>query len=574
MAMLLPGSTMRTPYTPTHGRRILCVFPRYARSFGTFQHAYPLFGGRIRAFMPPQGLLVIAAYLPDAWDVRFIDENSRRASDDDLRWADAVFTSGMHIQRCEILDLTRRAHAHGRPVVLGGPSVSGCPAYYPDVDLRHVGELGDATDRVIEWVDTHTGQPPAPLSFVTEERLPLAAFPVPAYHLVPMREYFIATIQYSSGCPYACEFCDIPALYGRNPRLKSAEQVLTELEQITAAGALDVYFVDDNFIGNQKAALELLPRLVEWQTANRYPLRFACEATLNLAKNERVLELMREAGFQTVFCGIETPEPSALRSISKDQNLRMPLLEAVRRINDHGMEVVSGIILGLDTDSPETADRILEFVRASRIPMLTINVLYALPKTPLWRRLEAESRLRPDGARESNVEFKLPYETVMAMWRRCISAAYEPAALYERFAHNVVHTFARRQRYPVSAHRASWTNVAMGLGLVGRLVWRIGVRGDYRGTFWRFALGRLGSGDLEGLIHVAVVSHHLIEFTRDCLRGAGESSFYAPTPATGMRAGAVSADIAMPRLPLVPAGSGESDEAAELHARTSHTASR
>jgi radical SAM superfamily enzyme YgiQ (UPF0313 family) len=293
-----------------------------------------------------------------------------------------------------------------------------------------------------------------------------------------------------------------------------------------------VYFVDDNFIGNQKATLELLPRLVEWQTANRYPLRFACEATLNIAKNERVLELMRDAGFHTVFCGIETPEPDALRFMSKDQNLRMPLLDAVRRINDYGMEVVSGIILGLDTDGPETADHVLEFIRASNIPMLTINVLYALPKTPLWRRLELEGRLLPDGVRESNVEFKLPYETVMAMWRRCISETYEPAALYERFAYNATHTFARRKTFPTNPQRASWANIRMAIGLLGRIFWKIGVRGDYRRTFWRLALPLLRSGDIETLIHVAVVSHHLIEFTRDCLRGAGESSFYAPAPVT------------------------------------------
>src|SRR4030095_11137408 len=208
-------------------------------------------------------------------------------------------------------------------------------------------------------------------------------------------------MQFSSGCPYSCEFCDIPALYGRNPRLKTPGQVLAELDLIAAAGATSAYFVDDNFIGNQKAALELLPHLVEWQTRNRYPLRFACEATLNLARNERVLELMREAGFITVFCGIETPEPEALHAMSKDQNLRMPILEAVRRLNDYGLEVVSGIILGLDTDGPDTAEHIVEFIQASQIPMLTINVLYALPKTPLWDRLAAEGRLTPDARRET-----------------------------------------------------------------------------------------------------------------------------------------------------------------------------
>src|SRR5262249_5276814 len=156
--------------------------------------------------------------------------------------------------------------------------------------------------------------------------------------------------------PYACEFCDIPALYGRNPRLKSPEQVVAELDALVAGGAITVYFVDDNFIGNQKATQELLPHIVAWQRRHRYPRRFSCEDTVHLAKNERVLSLMRDAGFQTVFCGIETPEPDALRAISKEQNLRLPVVEAVRRLNAYGLEVVSGIILGLDTDSPETVD--------------------------------------------------------------------------------------------------------------------------------------------------------------------------------------------------------------------------
>jgi radical SAM superfamily enzyme YgiQ (UPF0313 family) len=520
---------MRTPYASTTSRRILCVYPRYARSFGTFQHAYPFFGGRVRAFMPPQGLLVVAAYLPETWTVRFVDENSEAATAADFRWADAVFVSGMHIQRAQIHDVIARAHRHGRPVVVGGPSVSGCPEYYPDADMLHVGELGDATDRLIEHLDRRPGRPPRQLRFETVERLPLASFPTPAYGLIPLREYFIANMQFSSGCPYACEFCDIPALYGRNPRLKTTAQVLAELDLIAGMGATSVYFVDDNFIGNQKAALELLPHLVAWQTRNRYPLRFACEATLNLAKNERVLELMREAGFITVFCGIETPEPEALHAISKDHNLRLPILESVRRINSYGLEVVSGIILGLDTDGPDTADRIIEFIRASRIPMLTINVLYALPKTPLWRRLEAEGRLVAEEGRESNVVFKLPHETVQAMWRRCITAAYTPEAVYARFAHNIAHTFSRRKRYPANPQRASWANVRMGFGILARLIWRVGVLGDYRQTFWRLAWPALKAGDIEPLIHAAVVSHHLIAFTRDCLQGVGESSFYAPS---------------------------------------------
>ena len=518
---------MRSRHQPSSTRRVLCVFPRYARSFGTFHHTYPFFGGRVTAFMPPQGLLVIAAYLPPSWQVRFVDENAGAATERDLDWADVVLTSGMHVQRPQIEDIARRAHALGKPVVLGGPSVSAAPEQYPGVDILHLGELGDATDQLIAHVDRDAGRPPRQLRFQTAERLPLADFPCPAYHLIPLDRYFIASVQYSSGCPYSCEFCDIPGLYGRNPRLKSPGQVTAELDHIVQAGGLSVYFVDDNFIGNQRAAITLLEQLVAWQQKHGYPLRFACEATLNVARNDKVLSLMREARFETVFCGIETPEPHALRSMSKDHNLRMPILDAVARINDFGIEVVSGIILGLDSDSPATADNVIRFIDASRIPVLTINLLHALPQTPLWRRLESEGRLIAGDGLVSNVTFKQGYEEPIDMWLRCITAAYEPDAIYARFAHNVARTFTRRKPVPRNPRRAGWRNVLMGLTLLGRVLWRLGVRGNYRRTFWKMAWPALRSGRIESLIHVALVSHHMIEFTRECVRGRAEPSFYS-----------------------------------------------
>ena len=272
------------------------------------------------------------------------------------------------------------------------------------------------------------------------------------------------------------------------------------------------------------------PRGIElWQRRHAYPLRLACEATLNLAKNDRLLALMREAGFVTVFCGIETPEPEALRRMSKDQNLRMPILDAVQRLNDHGLEVVSGIILGLDSDTPDTAEHIVRFVEASNIPILTINLLYALPRTPLWNRLEAAGRLVAEPGRESNVVFALPYETVLGMWLRCITAAYTPDAIYRRFAHNFAHVVPKRIAFPRNAQRESWRNVLMGLGILRRIIWRVGVRSDYRRTFWRLAWPALRAGRVEEVIHTAVLSHHLIQFTRQCVQGAREATFYAPT---------------------------------------------
>ncbi|MBD2770750.1 B12-binding domain-containing radical SAM protein [Iningainema tapete] len=532
---LAPETSRRTRYIPRHHRHILCIFPKYSRSFGTFHHAYPLMGN-VQAFMPPQGILVVASYLPQEWEVRFIDENVKSALRADYQWADVVIASGMHIQRPQINQINELAHREGKITVVGGPSVSGCPEYYPEFDILHLGELGDATDSMIEYLDQHTERPQAQIRFETKERLPLDEFPIPAYNLLNINQYFIANVQFSSGCPYRCEFCDIPELYGRNPRLKTPEQVLAELDAMLVSGNPGaVYFVDDNFVGDRRAAMKLLPYLIDWQKRNGYPVQFACEATLNLAQTPKLLEMMREAYFCTVFCGIETPETDALQALSKTHNLSMPILEAVKVLNSYGMEVVSGIIMGLDTDTLDTADRILEFIRLSQIPMLTINLLHALPRTPLWRRLEQEGRLIYDGdspsktlrERESNVEFLMPYEQVVQMWRRCITTAYEPEFLYQRFAYNIEHTYSQRIEVPNSPARVSWANIQKGLTLLSNIMLRVGVFGNYRKTFWKIALPALKTGDIENLIHVGLVGHHLIKFATECATGEESASFYS-----------------------------------------------
>ncbi len=527
-AQLKVGPTARgTAYAPRNRRRILCVFPRYSRSFGTFHHAYPLMG-KVRAFMPPQGILIVAAYLPKAWQVRFVDENIAPAKPADYRWADVVIVSGMHIQRPQINQINELAHRYGKITVVGGPSVSGCPEYYPEFDLLHLGELGDATDQMIAYLDEHSERPAQQIRFETQERLPLNEFPIPAYHLLNLSQYFIANVQFSSGCPYRCEFCDIPELYGRDPRLKTPQQVLAELDAMLQSGNPGaVYFVDDNFVGNRRAVTELMPHLIDWQKRNGYPVQFACEATLNLAQSPKLLEMMREAYFCTVFCGIETPEPEALRSIAKDQNLSIPILEAVRTLNRYGLEVVSGIIIGLDTDTPQTGERILEFIRQSQIPMLTINLLHALPRTPLWRRLELEGRLISDETRESNVEFRMPYAQVVEMWRRCITAAYEPEFLYQRFAYNLEHTYANRLQVPNSPARTSPANIRKGLTILANLLLRVGLFGSYRKTFWKLAKPAFKAGQIEHVIGVGLVGHHLIQFARECAQGAESASFYS-----------------------------------------------
>jgi len=530
------GEGGRTRFRPKNKRNILCVFPAYAPSFGTFQHAYRLFPD-VSAFMPPQGLLLIAAYLPAEWEVRLIDENQRAASDADFDWADAVLMSGMHVQRRFIDDVNARAHRRGKLTVLGGPSVSGCPEYYPDVDILHLGEIGDATDAVIAYLDDTPRRPPQQLVFSTVERLAMTEFPLPAYGRIDLRNYFLGSIQFSSGCPYLCEFCDIPALYGRNPRLKDPDQICRELDAMMARGARGgVYFVDDNFIGNKGAAERLLPTLIRWQERNGFPLNFNCEATLNIAQMPELLAMMREAQFITVFIGIETPEEDALVAMKKKQNLRLPILEAVDALNRSGMEVVSGIIMGLDTDTPQTGRNILRFVEASNIPLLTINLLYALPKTPLYDRLVRAERLLSDEAaarRVSNVEFLMPYDDVVRMWFDTITKAYAPDALFGRFRHQAEHTYPNRM---LRGPQPTAALVRFGISVLSRVLWHCGLKAPWRRQFWDLCWPLLRQGRINEVIQIGTVTHHLLTFTQEIAAGRWEASFYAdPNRATAAR---------------------------------------
>src|ERR1700742_3350588 len=507
-------------------RRILCVFPRYTSSFGTFEYAYPLTAG-VEAFMPPQGLWLSAPYLPENWPVRFIDENIGPATTEDFEWAEAVFVSGMHIQRQQMNDICRRAHAFDLAVAVGGPSVSACPDYYPSFDYLHVGELGDATNELIARLAVDPSRPEQQVVLKTADRLDMTSFPLPAYELAELRRYFLGSIQYSSGCPYQCEFCDIPGLYGRNPRLKSPQQITAELDKMLECGIRgSVYFVDDNFIGNRKAALELLPHLVEWQKKTGYVLRFSCEATLNIAKRPEILAGMRDAFFAAIFCGIETPDPVALKAMHKDQNMMVPIMEAIHTINSFGMEVVSGIILGLDTDKPETGQHLMEFIEASQIPLLTINLLQALPKTPLWDRLGRENRLIEDEGRESNVDFRRPYDEVVETWRTCMGKAFEPGKLLQRYEYQIRHAYPNRIQ-PRTPQQGTWKNIKLGLTMLRNIFWQVGVLGDYKIEFWKFALNRLRRGEFEYLISSIMVAHHLIMFARDASGGQTNASYYS-----------------------------------------------
>ncbi len=523
--LLAPPITVGT-FRPGNVRRILCVFPAYTKAFGTFDHAFPLMGP-VKAFMPPQGILLIAALVPREWQVRFIDENIRPVLESEFAWADAVLVSGMHIQRKQILDIARRAHRAGKVVALGGPSVSAAPENYEDIDLLHCGEVGDGTLELFRRIDETPARPEQQIIYRTVGRLPMTDFPTPAYRLIDIRQYLLGCVQYSSGCPFTCEFCDIPALYGRNPRLKSPQQILAELDQLADGGTPSIYFVDDNFIANPRAAQDLLPHLVEWQRRRDYTVRLSCELTLNVVEYEDILEQMRQAFMTNIFIGIETVEPDALRAMSKKQNVRTPMLEAVEKINSYGIEIAAGIIIGLDTDTPETTDAILEFIEVSQIPIVTPNLLVALPHTPLYERLKKANRLNSGEGRDSNIEYLQPYEEVVANWKHVIRETYEPRNIYERYAAQAKRTYLHRKRPVRPLDQLTWPNLRRAIEIFSRTAWRVGICSDYRKEFWKMTRRELRQGNVEAVFQIAMVAHHLITFGRECLTRDVQASAYS-----------------------------------------------
>ena len=270
----------------------------------------------------------------------------------------------------------------------------------------------------------------------------------------------------------------------------------------------------------------MLPHLVAWQKKHGYPLSFACEATLNIAKQTDILALMREAAFNTIFVGIETPELDALKGMRKEHNAAVPMMEAIRTLNSYGMEITSGIILGLDTDTDNSAAALIDFIEASQIPILTINLLQALPKTPLWDRLARDNRITDDAALESNVRFLRPYDEVVASWRRCIAHAYEPKNLFARFKHQVDVTYVNRMVTPARG-KLTWDNLRAAAVLAFRLAWRVGVKSDYRREFWSAVGYALKRGQIDQAFGMGFVAHHLIQFTREALRGEQNAGFYS-----------------------------------------------
>ncbi|MGH7965001.1 MAG: B12-binding domain-containing radical SAM protein, partial [Candidatus Binatia bacterium] len=368
--------------------KTLLVNPEFPDTYWSFRHALS-FEGKRSAF-PPLGLLTVSALLPRSWERRLVDLNVRPLKSADIEWADLIFATAMLVQKESLRSVVQRCKERGKRVVIGGPYVTTSMADFPEADHIFLGEAETTLPQFVQ--DVERGE--AGRLYQAAERPPLSLTPIPDFGLADLKRYSAMSVQYSRGCPFQCEFCDIIEIYGRLPRTKSSEQMLAELDALRNAGWRgSVFIVDDNFIGNKRNVKRLLPELAEWQERNGRPFTFITEASVNLAEDDELLEGMRRAGFRRVFLGIETPVAESLKETRKTQNMRGDLLDSVKKIQSYGLEVMGGFIVGFDNDPEDIFERQVNFIRDSAIPLAMVGLLTALPDTQLWRRLKQEGRL-------------------------------------------------------------------------------------------------------------------------------------------------------------------------------------
>ena len=410
----------------------LLIYPEFPETFWSFKHALKFLGKR--AAQPPLGLMTVAALLPSSWKKRLVDTNVERLRDRDLAWADVVLLSGMHIQSDSLLAIVERCRDLGLRTVVGGPVASSVPAAELKADHVVIGEA----ESLIATLAHDLQQGRAKPVYQSAERPEMATSPLPDLSLIKMNRYSTMTVQYSRGCPFNCEFCDIIEIYGRRPRTKAVAQVLAELDQLRAAGWRDtVFIVDDNFIGNKARAKDLLRALAEWRREHNVHFDFLTEASLNLADDPELMQLMKDAGFKSVFLGIETPDESGLIASNKLQNTRRSLLDSVATIQSYGMQVMGGFILGFDTDGEDIFDRMVEFIQKSGIPIAMVGLLQAMPGTQLFRRLRREGRIVDSGG-GNNTDSRLNYlphmdaAKLVEGYRSVLKRIYSCEAYYER----------------------------------------------------------------------------------------------------------------------------------------------
>ena len=421
---------------------VLLVFPLFnANSFWNYQATCDMVGAKYPG--APLGLITIAAMLPQTWTFRLVNCNTEALAESDFEWADMVMTGGMLPQQWDTLAIIEQAHRHAKLVVVGGPGITSTPGPYHAADFKVLGEAEGVLDTFV--ADWRAGVRSGTYEGV-KFKADVTKAPLPRWDLLKFGQYLHVGVQFSRGCPFTCEFCDIIELYGRVPRTKTVAQMLGELDSLYAQGYRGhVDFVDDNLIGNKKAVKGFLPHLKAWQEKHNYPFEFSTEASVNLSDDVELLAMMRDANFFAVFIGIESPDPAALVKMQKKQNTRRDLSESIRTLYDYGIFVVAGFIVGFDTDRGSVAPGIVQLIEESAIPVSMVGLLYALPNTQLTRRLANEGRLfEPEKTPEvgevcgdqctAGLNFTLlrPRRDALTDYRIILDKVFSPAAYFSR----------------------------------------------------------------------------------------------------------------------------------------------
>ena len=459
--------------------KILLVYPQYPVTFWSFKHALRFVSKK--SSYPPLGLLTVAAMLPEAWEKRVVDMNVTGLSDNDIRWADYVFISAMAIQQESVRKVISRCRELGVRTVAGGPLFTMSPEDYREVDHLVLGEAETILPSFLADLESGGAR-----RVYQAERCPdIGATPLPLWSLVNMKNYSAMSVQYSRGCPFNCEFCDIVILNGHKPRTKSAAQLLAELDALYDQGWRDgVFIVDDNFIGNRKKLkAEILPAIIEWRRGKKKPFFLNTETSINLADDDELIELMVAAGFNAVFVGIETPNEDSLAECSKSQNRNRDLEAAVRKLHNAGLEVQGGFIVGFDSDPLSIFKAQINFIQKSGIVTAMVGLLNAPPGTRLYQRLKKEDRIVKgfDGSNTAcNFIPRMSYQTLIDGYKQILKTIYSPAQYYERIA-----TFLKEYNpYRNRRVNINFTHI----GVLWKSFWILGVGAKGRRYYWRLMI--------------------------------------------------------------------------------------
>ena len=464
------------------------IYPKFmADSFWNFSEACELVGARYPAI--PLGLITVAALLPKSWQVRLVNRNTEDLAESDLAWADMVMTGGMLFQQSDSLGLIEMCRARSLPVVVGGPDVSSSPHRYASANFRIIGEAEGIIDKFIAaWEEgQREGTFEAP-----KFQVDVTKTPIPRFDLLKFDQYLYIGVQFSRGCPFTCEFCDIIELYGRAPRTKTHDQMLAELEALYKLGYRGhIDFVDDNLIGNKKAIKAFLPVLEKWIEQKDYPFEFTTEASLNLADDDELLAMLKRCNFFAVFVGIESPDTETLIAMRKKQNTRRSIGDSVHKIYHAGMFVTAGFIVGFDSEKGSVAEPMIDLIEEAAIPIAMVGLLYALPNTQLTRRLAREGRLHVDhdsapANKGDQCTAGVNYETkrsrleILRDYRTILERIYDPEAFcgrLERLA-AMLDCSARRKELPAGDIRGRVSTIKLVHDLLGRLP-------EGRERFWK-----------------------------------------------------------------------------------------